>query len=196
MGALVAADDVLVVFDFTQVQLTREHPRVLRQLRVACARGQPPLLYWARVPSGPSCYMTSKTPCQIDQRPRTALNEVLRDTSRRRRSAAGDSCARPGPVAPAGLGRLSGRPAWLAARRWRNALIQALHAALFKYRLHVRAAPGISNGATQQPTISGAAQAVGGVRQQPAIDGAPADGAVGPLVCQATARGDARTGRS
>ena len=47
---------------------------------------------------------------------------------------------------------------------------------------NLRAAPGadISNGATQQP----------------AIDGAPADGAVGPLVCQATARCDARTGRS
>ena len=77
-------------------------------------------------------------------------------------------------------------------RRWRDALIEGLHASSsIGQRTKLAGCPGrdISNGATQQPAIHG-------VRQQPAIDGAPADGAVGPLVCQATARCDARTGRS
>ena len=67
-------------------------------------------------------------------------------------------------------------------RRWRDALIEGLHASSsIGQRTKLAGSPGrgISDGGTQQP----------------AIDGAPADGAVGPLVCQATARCDARTGR-
>ena len=67
-------------------------------------------------------------------------------------------------------------------RRWRDALIEGLHASSsIGQRTKLAGCPGrgISYGGTQQP----------------AIDGAPADGAVGPLVCQATARCDARTGR-
>ena len=68
-------------------------------------------------------------------------------------------------------------------RRWRDALIEGLHASSsIGQRTKLAGCPGrgISHGGTQQP----------------AIDGAPADGAVGPLVCQATSGCDARTGRS
>ena len=127
------------------------------QLRVAGARGQPPLIYWALVPRGPSCYMTSNSLSKSSPRTNVSLNEV---------PSLGASgvvsllyrCVRLGPVEPTSCGQALWLPAWLAATR-RDALIEALHASSsIGQRTKLAGCPGrdISNGATRwnnQPSM-------------------------------------------
>ena len=86
------------------------------QLRVAGAWGQPPLLYWALVPRGPSCYMTSNSLSKSSPRTNVSLNEVPSLGASEASLGGLDRCVRLGPVEPKSRGLLSGHaPAWLAA---------------------------------------------------------------------------------
>ena len=145
------------------------------QLRVAGAWGQPPLLNWARVPSGPSCYMTSNSLSKSSPRTNVSLNEVLPCTPRRPRGAVWTDVCGWGQSSPkvAGCSLAMRQRGW--PRRWRDALIEGLHASSsIGQRTKLAGCPGrgISNGATKQPATDGAQTSHDGT--QPAVEQPPA----------------------
>ena len=149
------------------------------QLRVAGAWGQPPPINWARVPRGPSCYMTSNSLSKSSPRTNDRLNEVPL------LGRLGGVAERFGPMYAAGASRAQKSRAalWPCAwmrqrgwpRRWRDALIEGLHASSsIGQRTKLAGCPGrdISNGATKQPATDGAQTSHDGT--QPAVEQPPA----------------------